>query len=297
MITFFINFQRCFFINYFKFTHSNYTDEVSTRTFRGLQDVYDNVDHTNVDDSPNETVDIDRYDPTNDNVMVRDIYVNDIPVVEGILDQMKVMYSLETIDAIPKSSHEGVLYGPNILYGIEKCEQAEPKTPIMMCITDYETPIAWRLNGNSLSLKVCNISIVRPKITGAGSYTCVVNNEIVGCVKVDEDYNLHPSEIPRKKTHIEVSVRMLTDVSHSQMNTSSSSTADTIDLSMDHSSSQEPSQQPSQQPSQPPEAKCSEVTVIDPDKLELGEMIGEGGGNCVQGQIPVEDCSCQAHFA
>lgn len=82
-------FQPRILINYIKFCESKYTEAISTRLYRGLHDLYDDL---NQDEK--EQISIIEFDPEQ-YATIRDIQFDDYEIVQGSLVGMHMTYMVE----------------------------------------------------------------------------------------------------------------------------------------------------------------------------------------------------------
>lgn len=238
-------FQPRILINYIKFCPSKYTESISTRLYRGLHDLYDDLDR-----EEQEEMAVTEFEPEL-NATIRDIHFEEYLIVQGILVGMHMTYMVEAVPGMVKSDVEGVIHGPDVLHGYE-----DGAVPVLMCLTEQESAISWTLNGTNLNLRLCTISIARPKMSGPGLYKCIVNGQCVGCISVDSKYNMSPITVPdKKKIDVKVSVEK-TDSTLTDVVSSTTSTASNM-------------------------LPVQNYTIIDKSQIEMGEYLSEGGGGTV----------------
>ena len=205
--------------------------------------------------------------------LVHDVHVDKHPVLEGTVSQCTVTYNMQELPGMPVSPVEGVLYGPDVLYGYESCGDDRAPVPVLMCIGTTQCPIAWSRNGEQLCMNLAHLSIVRPLITGPGKYICVVSGKIVGAVNVDNAYKMSLLEtLKPMKVNVQFQVKEessppVSSVMSTQHTSfcSGKSWSDTSDSALTSVSS----------------SGAKAYADIEESQLEIGSYINEGSGGTV----------------
>ena len=248
-----------------KFVQSVYNKHISARTYNSISDAYE--------DQPRE-YDITEFKPLEEGFQVRNIFTDGHLLVEGMIENNKIMYHVDPLPYVPINAVQNVVYGPGILFGKEN------KQYILMCVTEEDTPIVWLHNGNHLNFDICNISIVRVAAgPGPGVYTCVVSDKIVGTVQVARDglgFNISPMNIPNKEKIITVPTELKV-----KFKSSLSEATALQDLPQEEDVAPELPQEEEVSPEKESNAVSQNITEIKESQITVGDYIGEGGGGTV----------------